>query len=85
MFAIAIIKTFYKNQTEVAEAINFVIDSYWADKIKEMEMIDLIREIIKNNHSLAFKNGDFTTILKQRCGKRRLEISLNIWKDRGED
>ncbi len=37
MFAITIIKTFYKNQTEVAEAINFVMGSYWADKVTEKD------------------------------------------------
>jgi len=80
-----IIKTFYKNQKEVAEAINYVIDSYWADEIKEKQMIQLINEIIKNNDSLVFKNGDFTTILKQRCGKRRLEIALKIWSEMNEE
>lgn len=81
----ASIKTFYKNQTEVAEAINFVIDSYWADEIEEKEMIQTMKEIIKNNDSLVFKNGDFTTILKQRCGKRRLEIALTIWEEKDKD
>lgn len=76
-----IIKTFYKNQTEVAEAINFVIDSYWADKIVEKEMIQTIKDIIRNNDSLLYKNGDYTTILKQRSGKRRLEIVSRIKED----
>lgn len=76
-----IIKTFYKNQTEVAEAINFVIDSYWADKIVEKEMIQTIKDIIRNNDSLLHKNGDYTTIIKQRSGKRRLEIVSRIKED----
>ncbi len=76
-----IIKTFYKNQTEVAEAINFVIDSYWADKITEKEMIHTIKDIIKNNDSLLHKNGHYTTIIKQRSGKRRLEIVSRIKED----
>ncbi|HHU69912.1 MAG TPA: TIGR04540 family protein [Thermoanaerobacterales bacterium] len=75
------IKTFYKNQTEVAEAINFVIDSYWADKIVEEEMIQTIKDIIRNNDSLLHKNGDYTTIIKQRSGKRRLEIVSRIKED----
>ena len=76
-----IIKTFYKNQTEVAEAINFVIDSYWADKIVEKEMIQTIKDVIRNNDSLLYKNGDYTTIIKQRSGKRRLEIVSRIKED----
>ncbi|MDD3840529.1 MAG: TIGR04540 family protein [Clostridia bacterium] len=71
-------KTFYKNQREVAEAINQVIDGYWEDKIEEREMIRLLRDILENNDSLIYKNDDFTTILRQRCGKRRLEIVSKI-------
>jgi uncharacterized protein (TIGR04540 family) len=76
-----IIKTFYKNQTEVAEAINFVIYRYWSDKIMEEEMIQTIKYIIRNNDSLLHKNGDYTTIIKQRSGKRRLEIVSRIKED----
>ena len=76
-----IIKTFYKNQTEFAEAINFVLDSYWVDEIKEEEMIQTIKDIIRNNDSLLYKNGDYTTIIKQRSGKRRLEIVSRIKED----
>ena len=72
------IKTFFKNQREAAEAINYVIDSYWADKIGEKQMIELLKEIMQNNDSLIFKNDDFATLLKQKCGKRRLEIAAKI-------
>lgn len=41
-------------------------------------MIQLLKGIMENNDSLVFKNGDFTTVLKQRCGKRRLEIVSKI-------
>lgn len=62
----------------MAEAINQVIDGYWEDKIEEREMIRLLRDILENNDSLIYKNDDFTTILRQRCGKRRLEIVSKI-------
>lgn len=69
-----IIKTFCKNQKEVAEAINYVIDRYWDNEIDEKRMVQFIKDIAHNNDSLLFKNEDFTTVVKQRCGKRRLEI-----------
>jgi len=72
------IKTFYKNQQEVAEAINNTIDSYWKNDTEDEEMIRQIKFIARNNDSLLFKDGDYTTLIKQRCGKRRLEIVNKI-------
>lgn len=74
------VKTFYKTQGEVAEIIIKLIDSYWGDEIKEPEFIELIQKIKQNNDHLIYKNGDFTTILKQKCGKRRLEVVARILK-----
>jgi len=72
------IKTFFKNQKEAAEAINYIIDSYWEDRIDEKNMIELLKGIMRNNDSLIFKDNEFVTLLKQKCGKRRLEIALKI-------
>jgi uncharacterized protein (TIGR04540 family) len=44
-------------------------------------MIQTIKDIIRNNDSLLYKNGDYTTIIKQRSGKRRLEIVSRIKED----
>ncbi|MEQ8155734.1 MAG: TIGR04540 family protein [Clostridiaceae bacterium] len=72
------IKTFFKNQKEAAETINYVINSYWENKIDEKDMIELLKSIMRNNDSLIFKDNEFVTLLKQKCGKRRLEIALKI-------
>jgi uncharacterized protein (TIGR04540 family) len=72
------IKTFFKNQKEAAETINFIIDSYWEDKIDEKNMIELLQGIMRNNDSLIFKENEFVTLLRQKCGKRRLEVVLKI-------
>ncbi len=72
------IKTFFKNQKEAAEAINFIIDSYWDNKIDEKNMIELLQGIMRNNDSLIFKENEFVTLLRQKCGKRRLEVVLKI-------
>ena len=72
------VKRFYKNQTEISTAINKVIDSYLNDKIDEESMVKNIKIIYENNYSKIIKNGDYAKVLKQRCGKRRLEILSKV-------
>ena len=72
------VKRFYKNQTEISAAINKVIDSYLNDKIDERSMVKNIKIIYENNYSKITKNGDYAKVLKQRCGKRRLEIVSKV-------
>lgn len=72
------IKMFYKSQVEVSEVINLIIDGYWNNEIEEKVMIDRINRLIKTNLSKVIKDKDFTTVIKQKCGKRRLEIVSNI-------
>lgn len=72
------VKRFYKNQTEISAAINKVIDLYLNDKIDEKSMVKNIKIIYENNYSKIIKNGDYAKVLKQRCGKRRLEIVSKV-------
>lgn len=71
-------KMFYKTQRELADVINQVIDLYWSDDITETEMIDTIKKLYANNSTKMIKEDDFTTVLKQQCGKRRLEVVQRI-------
>ena len=71
-------KMFYKTQRELADVINQVIDLYWSDDITDTEMIDTIKKLYANNSTKMIKEGDFTTVLKQQCGKRRLEVVQRI-------
>lgn len=71
-------KTFYKNQLDVAEAINKIIDSYWDDSTNEKNMIEQLNKIIKNNYSKIIKNNAYTKIIQQRCGKKRIEILSEV-------
>lgn len=68
------VKKFYKTQREVANVVNMLIDGYWNDEINEDLMIERIKDLYINNPSKIVKNDDFTTIIKQQCGKRRLEV-----------
>ncbi len=72
------VKTFYKTQSEVADTINKLIDSYWGDEIKEETLIDSIKKISQNNDHLLYKEDEFTSVVKLKCGKRRLELVTKI-------
>lgn len=72
------IKMFYKTQREIAEVLNELIDSYWDNELEEDKLINDIKALYINNDTKIFKNGNFTTILKQQCGKRRLEVVEKI-------
>ena len=72
------VKKFYRTQRDVATALNEIIDAYWVDKLTDEELEENIIIIYKNNQRKIIKNDDFTTILKQQCGKNRLTVVANI-------
>jgi uncharacterized protein (TIGR04540 family) len=72
------IKMFYKTQREMANVINKLIDAYWNGEVKEDFLIKKISGLHNNNPSKLMKNSEFTTIIKQQCGKRRLEVVERI-------
>lgn len=74
------VKKFYRTQREVAAVINQIVDEYWVDNLTDEELEETIIMIYKNNQQKIIKNDDFTTILKQQCGKNRLTIVSNIIK-----
>lgn len=79
------LKLFYKTQRELASALNSIIDAYWENQIDETILIKEVEDVYKNNPNKVLKNGGFTTILKQQCGKRRLEIVNRILDMNGFD
>ncbi|MCA1026598.1 TIGR04540 family protein [Cytobacillus kochii] len=68
------IKVFQKTQRDLAAIINLIIDTYWEDEIDESKMIELIQKLYAANTNKFKKEGIYTTILRQQCGKRRLEV-----------
>lgn len=72
------IKSYYKTQREIAEVLNYLVDSYWKDRIDEKYLTDKILSLHVNNPGKFIKNNNFTSILKQQCGKRRLEVVERI-------
>jgi uncharacterized protein (TIGR04540 family) len=72
------IKKFYKTQRELALTINHLIDQYWADVYTEEQLNHTLEMLYLHNTAKVFKQGKFTTVLKQVCGKRRLEVVSHI-------
>ena len=75
-------KKFYRTQREVASIVNEIIDDYWADKLTDKELEEQILMIYRNNEDKIIKNNDYTTIIRQQCGKNRLAIVSKITKNR---
>jgi uncharacterized protein (TIGR04540 family) len=72
------VKLFYKSQRELAVALNEIVDAYWHDEVDNDDFIESIHNLYINNPNKVLKEGEFTTVLKQQCGKRRLEVIERI-------
>lgn len=72
------IKLFYKTQRELACILNQVVDGYWSNDINEDKLIQHIQTLVINNPGKIKKGDQFTTIIQQVCGKRRLEVINRI-------
>lgn len=68
------VKLFYRTQRDLATALNELVDSYHEEIIDEQMLIQSIETMYENNPNKLIKNNDFTTVVQQQCGKRRLEI-----------
>lgn len=75
------VKKFYRTQREVASVFNNIIDDYWADKLTDEELETIITMIYENNRDKIIKNNEYTTIIKQQCGKNRLTVVSKIIGD----
>ncbi|WP_026673783.1 TIGR04540 family protein [Alkalihalobacterium bogoriense] len=72
------VKLFYKTQRDLAVALNGIVDAYWENGLDENELITKVNELFINNKSKVLKENEFTTVLRQQCGKRRLEVVERI-------
>lgn len=72
------VKKFYRTQREVAAVINEIIDDYWVDKLTDKELDESVTMVYENNQDKIIKNNDYTTIIRQQCGKNRIAIVSKI-------
>lgn len=73
-----VVKLFYRTQRDLAKAINDLVDAYWQDIITEEELISGVHSMYSNNYDKLMKDGVFTKIIQQQCGKRRLLLIMKI-------
>ena len=78
MGGVYIVITYFKNQSDIAEALKDVIDRYWAMEIVEEEFIEYLKQVAKNNQELLYKDDDYTTVVKQKLGIKRLSLLTKI-------
>ena len=55
-------------------SLNGIVDAHWNNELGEEILIKSVHEVYINNSNKMLKDGGFTTVLKQQCGKRRLEV-----------
>lgn len=72
------VKLFYRTQRDLATALNKLVDAYWEEEIREHELIEGVKTMYKNNQSKLIKNNEFTKVVQQQSGKRRLVIIERI-------
>lgn len=72
------LKLFYRTQRDLADAINKLVDAYWNEEISENELIEGIKTMHGNNLDKLMKDHQFTKVIQQQCGKRRLVIVKRI-------
>lgn len=72
------VKLFYRTQRELAIALNQLIDSYWSEEIEEEELIKGVKSMYENNREKLMKNHQFTKVVQQQSGKRRLTVVRRI-------
>lgn len=68
------LKMFYRTQRDLAVDLNKLVDSYWQEEIKENVLIDGIKNLYEHNQEKLIKDNEFTKVVQQQCGKRRLAV-----------
>jgi len=72
--------TYFKSQKDLANALINLIDSYWSSNINEELFLDRIKEIVTKNSEKVYSENNYTSVIKQRLGKRRIELLDKILK-----
>ncbi len=72
------VKLFYRTQRDLSCALNKLVDAYWEENIKEQEFIHGIKRMYENNQDKLMKNNEFTKVVQQQSGKRRLAVVQRI-------
>lgn len=72
---------YLRTQADLADALIYRIDKYWSLEMEETIFISEIKELVTMNRDLMTKDGDYTSIIRQRLGKKRLTLLEKIMND----
>ena len=72
------VKLFYRTQRDLSTALNQLVDAYWEEEIEEDELIESVKSMYENNRDKLIKNNEFTKVVQQQSGKRRLAVVERI-------
>lgn len=72
------VKLFYRTQRDLATALNQLVDAYWEEEVKEDELIEGVKSMYNNNRDKLLRNNEFTKVVQQQSGKRRLAVVERI-------
>lgn len=76
--------TYFKNQKDIAKALNNLIDQYWNYEMDESLVFVKIKELVLKNDDKVFIQGNYSSVIRQRLGKRRIELLNKILKQEGD-
>lgn len=72
------VKLFYRTQRDLATVLSQLVDAYWEEKINEKDFVKEVKNLHENNTKKMVKGNNFTKVVQQMCGKRRLEVIEKI-------
>ena len=75
--------TYFKSQKDLAIAFIQLIDNYWNYELSEENLINQINELSSKNKEKLFIDGQYSSVLKQRLVKRRIELLNKVLINKG--
>lgn len=75
--------TYFKSQKDLALALIQLIDNYWNNELSEENLISKLSELSAKNKEKLMVDNEYSSVVKQRLGKRRIDLLNKIIKQTG--
>jgi len=79
-----IMVTYFKSQKDLALALIQLIDNYWNNELSEENLISKLSELSAKNKEKLMVDDEYSSVVKQRLGKRRIDLLNKIIKQTGD-
>lgn len=76
--------TYFKSQKDLALALIQLIDNYWNNELSEENLISKLSELSAKNKEKLMVDDEYSSVVKQRLGKRRIDLLNKIIKQTGD-